>query len=378
MYFQAAETIGPRLQLSQYMGFTTTSYPAICFYIHHHGAGHITRAISIAAAIKDFPVCFLGSNLKPYADLISSHIECIHLPMDVPLDDEPELPPAELNFLHYAPLGLEGIRRRADILTGVFREKYPMILVVDVSVEVTLLARLCGIPTVVMLQHGRRNDEPHRNAYQSAQLLIAPFSPVMASGGIAEEFAAKTFYSGGFSRYSNLNLSTNIHESPGHLAILTGKGGTSVDPEFIIFLANQCPGYVFHVIGQLAPEDAKAPDNIIWHGHQHDPLDLLLMCEIVIGNAGHNTVMEMADLNKRFICIPEERPFEEQEQKAALLAQNGKAVLVKASDLYAEDWPALLDDVGQLTPDWTNVINPEALLNIAEKLRITAEDLYLR
>jgi predicted glycosyltransferase len=117
------------------MGITRSTQPVICFYIHHHGSGHIMRAISIAGAIKDLPVCFMGSNLQPYADLIGEEIECVHLPFDLPVSTDAEHAAADLDFLHYAPLGLEGVRGRTAVMTAYFQRKFPIILVVDVSVE---------------------------------------------------------------------------------------------------------------------------------------------------------------------------------------------------------------------------------------------------
>jgi hypothetical protein len=332
------------------------------------------RAISIAGAIKDLPVCFMGSNLQPYADLIGEEIECVHLPFDLPVSTDAEHAAADLDFLHYAPLGLEGIRGRTAVMTAYFQRKFPIILIVDVSVEVTMLARLCGIPTIVMLQHGKRDDTPHINAYQSAELLIAPFAESMAAPEISGKFSGKTVYSGGFSRYSKVDKDTVVEQQPDHIAVLLGQGGTSIDTEFILFLARQCHHHYFHVIGY--EEEGAARNNIIWHGRQDDPLDLLRTCAVVIGNAGHNTVMEMADLNKHFICIPEERPFEEQLEKAAMLTKNGNALVIAPEDLYVQDWPGILKDIIETEPNWEGVTQNDALGKIAEAIKLTSATIY--
>jgi UDP-N-acetylglucosamine:LPS N-acetylglucosamine transferase len=281
---------------------------------------------------------------------------------------------SDLSFLHYAPLGVEGIRTRTAIMTDCFMEMYPMLLIVDVSVEVTMLARLCGIPTIVMLQHGRRTDRAHRNAYESAELLIAPFAESLASAESREQFSHKTLYSGGFSRYTTVDPEGRAVEQRNNIAVLLGKGGTSVDAAFIRFLAEHAKEYSFHVIG--FGEQELGGKNIIWHGHQDNPLELLCACSVVIGNAGHNTVMEMADLNKRFICIPEERPFEEQEKKAAMLALNGNAIVVRPADLYTQDWPGILKELTAAAASWEGVIDKKALQKIAEAIKSTADTIY--
>ncbi|MDO7743023.1 MAG: hypothetical protein MUP99_04590, partial [Pedobacter sp.] len=99
-------------------------------------------------------------------------------------------------------------------------------------------------------------------------------------------------------------------------------------------------------------------------------------CQIVIGNAGHNTVMEMADLNKRFICIPEDRPFDEQLQKADLLAVKGCARVIYPGDLFAVNWPDELENAGSTLPNWEGMINPDALQHIVNAIKDTVNQVF--
>jgi len=334
------------------------------------------RAITIAGSLTGYTVCFMGSNLRPYLNQIPEHIKCIHLPLDLPVDNDIQTQQDALSFLHYAPLGVAGIRARNVVLTATFERYYPMLLIVDVSVEVTLLARLSGIPTVVIRQHGKRTDMPHLHAYESAELLIAPYAETFALTDEQDWIKAKTIYAGGFSKYSDNNAGSNAQEQPGHVAILLGQGGTSLDTEFISQLAAICEDYTFHIIGKGRDvHDLSAP-NLIWHGQLTDPKVLLDQCEIVIGNAGHNTVMEMADLNKRFICIPEERPFDEQLQKADLLAANGYARVIYAGDLDTVNWPDELENAGLTCPEWDGMIHPDALQHIASAIKDTMSTVF--
>jgi predicted glycosyltransferase len=355
---------------------TNVSSTTIAFYIHHHGSGHIMRAITIAGAIKGYPICFLGSNLQAYSEMIPDTVECITLPMDLPGDNEKVVEEPQLSALHYSPLGVSGIRDRAAILTSVFQRSYPMLLVVDVSVEIALLARVAGIPTVVMRQHGNRTDLPHRLAYESAALLVAPFSIELAPPTDEEWVKNKTVFAGGFSRFSRHQEIHKCTEQPKAIAVLIGQGGTSINSVFINFLAASCSDYTFHIIGHVIPAEGKIDDNIKWHGPVADPLALLSLCTVVIGNAGHNTVMEMADLNKRFICIPEERPFDEQQQKADLLAKNGFARVVQPADLTLINWQDELAAAALLQPSWTGVTAVNALQHMAAAITGLAEQYF--
>ena len=348
--------------------------PSVCFYIHHHGAGHVMRAISIAGGLTGFKVCFLGSNLKPFLNQIPDEIECINLPLDLPRKEDITFIEKPLTFLHYAPLGLAGQRERVSILTDIFKYRYPILLIVDVSVEITLLARLCGIPTIVIKQHGKRSDLPHMLAYESAELLIAPFSETMASLDEEPWVKAKTLYAGGFSKYTTNNNS--VQERTNCVAILIGQGGTSIDTHFVHLLADSCGDYTFHVIGQLEENIPRNHHNIIYHGRLDDPLDILLSCAVVIGNAGHNTVMEMASLNKRFICIPEQRPFDEQLEKAEYLKINGNAKVVNTAELNLINWPYELNAILQEEPNWLGVIDKNAINTIVDAVKSKVRSIF--
>lgn len=344
-----------------------------CFYVHHHGSGHLTRALSIAGAVKSAEVTFIGSNLSRFINIIPSWIRLVHLPLDTPENGEDAVGSGKLSFLHYAPLHVRGLRERNAMITAFFAENPNVLCIVDVSVEVTLLARLCGVPTVVIRQHGERNDLAHRLAYESAELLIAPY-PSMANEQGHDIFTHKTFFSGGFSRYSGTFLpykQTDRHA----IAVFIGRGGTALDSNFLSFLRRSLPlDYSIHVLGSI--DISCHLENCVIHGDLPDPMDILRGCDIVIGNAGHNTVMEMADLRKRFVCIPGERPFREQQVKALQLKKLG-VIVVPEADIYSTNWQLIMERAAEIDADvWDGVIAPNALDAIADELHSLYQNLF--
>jgi len=335
----------------------------IGFYIHHHGSGHLMRALAIAAHLHQ-TVIFLGSGLRDHQKCIPSQIQCIHLPPDVPdQDDHDYAEGPEVDCLHYAPLNVKGIRRRNQIIGNFFATSYPLLLIVDVSVEITLLARLFGVPTIVIRQHGIRNDTAHLAAYQCASLLLAPYPEKLRTKSI-EWVDKKTFFSGGFSRYTGLERPFSYTSHDNYVAIITGKGGTSIDLAFISHLASVCPDFHFQIVGDIFAENYSSA-NVVFHGICAKPETILNLCRIVVGNAGHNTVMEVADLGKSFICIPEARPFGEQLQKALLIKQFYGIPLVMPDALFTTNWQDLLKEASQSKPKWYDVINEKGLPQIA-------------
>jgi hypothetical protein len=336
----------------------------IAFYVHHHGSGHITRVAQIIEKLTGFDITLLGSNLMPFSHLLPDDVHLIHLPMDTECDTDKYFQNGNnVEALHYAPLNVSGIASRVAMMTTFFKQKQPLLLVVDVSVEVTLLARLAGVPTIVMRQHGHREDLPHLMAYQSAERLLAPFSKSISPKS-PQWIIDKTNYVGGFSRFTK---GTHVQERRGHVAVLIGSGGTSINQAFIVHLANSCQKFYFHVIGKIDGQ----PDvisNVELCGHIEDPKMVLDLCEVVIGNTGHNTVMEMASLDKRFVGIPESRPFEEQLDKANAISSISGVKIVYPHELLTNNWQATLDELQKQEANWKGMISESALDDAALKI----------
>ncbi|OWK70249.1 glycosyltransferase [Pedobacter sp. AJM] len=344
----------------------------LAFYVHHHGAGHFTRTAQIIRHLHGFHITLLGSNLKPYQHLLPKETNVIHLPMDTP--DQNDVYHSNGNAVdafHYAPLNIKGISERAAMMTNFFQSAHPLLLVVDVSVEVTLLARLAGIPTIVMRQHGLRDDLPHLMAYQSAELLIAPF-PAAISPKSAKWITDKTKYVGGFSRFDKGNSAA---EKPRHVAVIVGSGGTSIDADFIGFLTNAAHDFNFYIIGKIDGKAILQP-HVTYYGHQDEPGMLLEQCSMVIGNTGHNTVMEMASLNKRFIAIPESRPFDEQLDKARAIQSVPGVIMILPESLYETNWNEVLHQLQAQQPEWDGIIAENALASTAEAIVAVGQKIY--
>jgi hypothetical protein len=346
----------------------------IAFYIHHHGSGHFMRSLSIAKAMNDVNIIFIGSDLKRFSHIIPATIQVLELPLDIPTNDDPHYKEGnKVDCFHYVPLHVKGVTDRAAILSAFFQQNTPLLLIVDVSVEVALLARLCGIPTIIMRQHGKRTDVPHRLAYQSAELLIAPFGKELETSTDAAVIG-KTFYSGGFSR--TIYQAANLVVYDDQVCILIGTGGSSLDVNAILLIANQCTSYYFHILGEIIEPINNSVTNITFHGQVDNVEDILVRCKVVIGNLGHNTVMEIATLNKPFIGIPESRPFDEQIDKANALKNTEGFEAILPEDIASTDWKILIDRMSHRNSRLKEIIHPNALENTANRIHQLATDLF--
>lgn len=338
------------------------------YYVHHHGSGHIMRAIAIAKGLPNQNITFLGSDLLPYCKLIPDNVNCVHLPIDTAGAEDVHHILDPVSFLHYAPLRVSGLLHRNALIIDFFRRNPETILLIDVSAEVALLARLCGIPTVLIRQNGIRNDIAHRLAYESAQLIIAPL-PSFLDSKFDNPAYHKTLYAGGFSRYTHVKHQDQLGND---VAVFLGQGGTNIDLFFIrhlrIYLRREMH---LHIIGAI--DSDVSIDGVTFHGVLDHPNAVLSSCDVVICNAGHNTIMELVDLNKSIICIPASRPFDEQLQKAYYLSQSGCAITVLEEDIYETDWNDRIEEARKLDKTvFEHVTDVEAVPNIVhhlEKLR---------
>ena len=112
------------------------------------------------------------------------------------------LDPTAGGRLHWVPEGDAGLRRRMAALSAWIDTAHPDVLVSDVSVEVTLLARLHGIPVVSVVLPGHRGDRAHRDAFAVSSGLVATW-PSEATGmvrGLAPTERRRLRCVGGLSR----------------------------------------------------------------------------------------------------------------------------------------------------------------------------------
>jgi predicted glycosyltransferase len=315
--------------------------PQVGYYVHHHGHGHWRRAQAIAERLA-CPVTLIGSNLPPLPAPLQR--------LDLPPDTAEGMRVERFATLHYAPLAVDGLRERMALLAAWMNRHWPCLLVVDVSVEVALLARLLGVPTVYIRQHGQRDDPAHLQAFACASTLLAPWPAFMESLDTERLDTAlivrRTRYSGWLSRYPQ---GRQANAETGRVLVIIGQGGTAIGAGELLALARACPDYRFRVIG-LAPEHGPLPAaNLINLGQVAEPFDELCRAEIVIGSAGDGVVSEVASLGCRYVAVAESRPFDEQLHQARCLQALGLAIGLDAWP-DAERWPHLLEQARTLDP----------------------------
>ncbi|SDO77283.1 Glycosyltransferase family 28 C-terminal domain-containing protein [Pedococcus dokdonensis] len=302
----------------------------IGYYAHHHGAGHLTRLQAIAGAMNE-DVWGLSSTPAPAAWTGGW--------TQLARDDDPD--PAALSadgdptahgVLHWAPRGHLGLARRSAQLANWVVEEHPRALVVDVSVEVAVLARLCGVPTVVVALPGARLDRTHQLAYDSAEALLAPWPRGTHDRDWPSAWTAKTWFVGGISRFDHLSPSPPVVPPSTHgrtVLVLWGAGGRTTTAADVDAARAATPTWTWVERVPGVPGDGS-----IW--------EALASADVVVTHGGQNAVAEVAAARRPAVVVAQPRPFDEQVATARAVESRQIAVGLSAWP-SADEWPDLLE-----------------------------------
>lgn len=298
----------------------------IGYYIHHHGYGHLARAISICAQMEQ-PLTALTSldipDPHPFAAVVK-------LPRD---DDAAQVSqPTAHGALHWAPHHDPGYTTRMSAVARWAADAQPKAVVVDVSVEIAVLIRLLGIPIVVIALPGKRLDAPHLLVHRLADHIIAAWPEQLCVPSWLRSYADKTSYVGGISRFGGCEatcVARSAHtSSPLQVLVLGGRSQTFSDAA-IEEAARACPGVTWTTLGG---------DGLAWTA---DPWMHICAADVVVTHAGQSCIADVAVAERPAVVIPQPRPFDEQHATAEVLRRYRLSVVARSWP-DARAWPALL------------------------------------
>ncbi len=294
------------------------------YYVHHVGRGHVRRATTLAAELRHRLGCRVtGLSSLPRPERWPG--PWVRLPPD-DTGPAPQDPTAG-GRLHWTPLHDPGVRERARALSNWFAEARPALVVVDVSVETALLARLHGVPVVSVVLPGDRHDPAHQLGFDVAQSLVGFWpagttTPIFsAAGGTAERVRAV----GGMSAVASPRVGSVRART---VVALSGLGGQAWTDDELDEAQAASPGWEWTRLGPGRWVD--------------DPGEALASAEVVVAHAGQNAVADVAAVRRPLIVVPAGRPHDEQAATGRALASGGWPAIVLTS-LGAADWPDVLD-----------------------------------
>ena len=319
----------------------------IAFYLNLQGSGHCRRFEAIAPHLPaNAQLAVVGMNREPPIAPIDRPIERFSVPGFSPPAENAFMQQQTSHDYHGFLVNYGGNTAFAAAMVSFLNRWQPDLLVVDVGLEASILARMCGIPTVYIRQHGHRWDKGHCLAYEWACSLWAPFAAEMEEAECPNWIREKTFYSGGLCRFSGKKISDTVPvsytRSNPNVLVMAGFGGTNISLQKIATAAAATPHWQWHILGDYLPTEG-----VCCHGIVEDVWPYLCHADLVIANAGHNTTMEIAAAGAACIFIPAERPFAEQRCKAEILDAMGLGVVISTWPDPSE-WPELWDKTKSL------------------------------
>ncbi|MGF7150285.1 hypothetical protein FHS96_003943 [Sphingomonas zeicaulis] len=98
-------------------------------------------------------------------------------------------------------------------------------MVVDVSVEIAMFARLASVPIVYVRLKGRCLDRPHLDAFRAATTLLAPFHDALDDKETPAWVRARTFYAPAIVDAAPTRARVEEHV----VRVVTGRGGGIAD-----------------------------------------------------------------------------------------------------------------------------------------------------
>ncbi|WP_460775557.1 glycosyltransferase [Microbacterium sp. GXF7504] len=299
----------------------------IGYYIHHHGRGHLDRALAIAAASAT-PVTGLSSLPRP-DDWAGPWI-------DLPMDDGDAAADADAHgLLHWVPVGSVGLAARMAAVTAWIVSARPTAMVVDVSVEIAVQARLLGVPVVTMALPGTRTDPAHALGYGLSAAIIAAWPPGAAGclHGMPDAAAARLHPVGAISRFPPFAATA---PEPRHVLVFAGSGGDGLTPGVVDAARSATPHWTWLHIGGGSGA---------W---LDDPREALAAASVVVTTAGQGALAEVAAARRPAVVLPQERPFGEQAASARVLADGPWPVVVRDRLPAPGGWEPLLDEAAAL------------------------------
>lgn len=321
----------------------------IGYYIHHHGRGHLHRALTVARAADDVIV---GLSSLPRPPQWTGPW------LVLPRDDE-GVDPADVSAndrLHWVPEWDAGLSARMAEISSWIAAIEPSLMIVDVSVEVSLLARLHGIPVMTLVLPGDRGDSAHDLVHSVARRLVAVWPEGLAgvTKGLGDQRDRLTCV-GGLSRFDDREPLPRATGDGRNVLVLAGAG--DVDAWDLAAAQAQTPGWTWRVLGPGAE----------W---VDDPWEALCAADVVVTHAGQNAVAEVAAARRPAVVVPRARPFREQETLAAVLATDGRFPVTVCPTLPDTGWAELLERTARLDgADWARWNDGMAAARIAELIR---------
>lgn len=317
--------------------------PKIVYYTTPYGYGHVTRANAICEKIGDRAEIHLISavdTLFDFAKNITNHriIETLGMPrIDIPIYyQDPQGRTDDVNSGKYMPDYRQHFRDFVDIICKID----PALVIVDITPEFAVYAKLLGYKTAQMLITGKRDDLRNKISYSSADHIIVPYPKGFTDVSYwPEDVRKKMYWSGAFSRFDGDAV---IKQDDAK-----SKLNVPLDKKLIVcaFGRGDLGDVVLRKVREMSQSAELSNLEFRMLGNVSNVEDYLAAADCVISGAGDNTVNENCYFRIPMILIPLIRRYDEQTNKASALEKMGAARVISEKEVVAGKLKAELLDL---------------------------------
>lgn len=315
----------------------------VAYYAHHLGAGHLRNAQKLAA-MPGLEVQ-VASTGKRNTSLLPGPLQYVSLPADNSAG-QPRGKMRSGDDLHYAPVG-PLIRERFATLNQAWHRFSPDVVMVDVSTEVALFARLSGYPVALRRMPGTREDSAHELGYRVSDALFAYYPAAFESRAHQEMFGYKSHHLG---MLEPQRVSVSPRKLRSQSVVVQTSLASSIALQDLVAAASASPAWHWDVVGSVGGNaNMVLPSNLHLRGVVPNPGMIMADASLIISSAGHNAVAAAAAARRPTLLVPEERPHDEQREFAKQLETAG--IPMAQSWTTPVHWPSLLTHAAGMAPD---------------------------
>jgi UDP-N-acetylglucosamine--N-acetylmuramyl-(pentapeptide) pyrophosphoryl-undecaprenol N-acetylglucosamine transferase len=246
-------------------------------------------------------------------------------------------------------LGPEG----AAELVAWLEQEDPELLLVDGPSDVTLFARLVGVPVVALRRHGRRSPAQRQLIDRTVVGSLAPY-PRELDG--ADDEDRRTVHAGLLSRFAGrvpdragARATLGVDAEQPLVTVVCGQDGLAVAGEELLAAGAATTGWRWHLLGRCGAAQLDTPPNVHRFGWVPDPWPHLAAADVVVAGASPSTVAEVADAGVPLIVVPRPSRDHEERRFADALGARG-AALPLGTWPAADRWSATLDAAAGMDP----------------------------
>lgn len=313
----------------------------IGFYVHHDGQGHLSRAARLVDELGPARCAVFTSHPKAKRRLPSGTTTVM---LDPDTDEAGGEDRSARGCLHHAPLRPDLLSARARQLLDGLSHHRCRVVVVDVSVEVSLLVRLLGYPVVAMRMRGERLDAAHRLGYDVATAVLAPFPALLDSSSTAPALRRRTTYCGLIGRSGSSENDRVGHPRSRRVGVVWGEGVAPPSATVLDACVEATPGWDWWMVGSRPEGTLHRIEHLGW---VDDVVDRLRLVDVIVGPPGDGVLCDVVSAGRPFVATAMPRPFDEQLHTARSLEEHGLAVGCEGWPAPTT-WPLLLKRAGRL------------------------------